>query len=207
MDRYLPSIPFRLSIFFLLLVLSSPTGSAQDFKTMSFDTAAEGLLLRSMPLNVAFPADYHLYKNEPMGGNWMWTTPASYAFLQENGHTSPDEGIFQIRISRDIGYDRSSGTFICGPNCGESDFVAMMEAAGFSDIQTETKTVHGIPIFIVEATMLEIEGFPPSKIYMAHLATFIDTNAVLFAYTPPVSEPERGERAWNEAKRALLDGN
>lgn len=199
----------KLLLVAILLAWVLPASLASEelqatFATMTFDKASEGLFLKSVPLRVAFPSDYVLQKNQPMHGNWLWTTQQSVDHMKQKGFPSPDEGVFQIRVAKNLGYDRDSDSFICGPGCTEADFSASVEAAGATEVSTTRHLVNGVPILILEATMPARGPYPPSRIYMAHIALFIETNAALFAYTPPSSDPARGDVVWAAAKKALL---
>jgi hypothetical protein len=180
------------------------TSAATGFREMPFDEAAEGLLIRSMPLRVALPKRYELGKNEPMWGNWLWTTRSSHEYLQKHGHAAPTEGAFQIRISTNVGYDRARAEFICGPDCGEAAMLAQVKAAGGTDVHTAKATVNGIPILLLETMMPSVAEYPPSRIHIAYLATLIDTNVVLFSYTPPADNPKNSDQIWKAFEKALL---
>lgn len=196
-----------LSLFILSALLSGQpllaTTAMAGYKAMTFDAASEGLLSRSVPLSVVFPADYALAKHKPMGGNWLWTTRESLDHLEAHGFTSPEEGVFQIRVARDLGHDRDTDSFVCGPKCSEADFVQKVKEIGATDVVAERHRVNGVPIFLLEAT-LSIASQPPTRIYMAHIALFIDTNVALFSYTPPANDPSLGTKVWAAAKKALL---
>ncbi|MEO7794841.1 MAG: hypothetical protein ABIV06_08715, partial [Thermoanaerobaculia bacterium] len=136
-------------------------------------------------------------------GNRLCTTTESQAYLREHGITAPNEGVFQIRISTNVAYDRARDQFFCGPDCGEKEIADQAKAIGAKDVRVVRTAKNGIPILLIEATMTAA-GFPPARIRMVYLGVLIDTNVVMFAYTPPSGDPGSGDPVWSAAEKALL---
>jgi len=144
-----------------------------------------------------------LFPNAPYFGNWLWTTPKNRELIEKNGTSDPDEGNIQLRIATQIGYDRRTDSFICGPECNEETIVQNMKEGGFEVVSNERHSVNGVPIWLLEATPSE-PGNGPKKIYLAYLATLIDTNAVVLTYGPPTANPVAGVQIWTDIKNAVL---
>src|SRR5690349_2996699 len=93
--------------FFAATALPGANATAEiKMRRMTFDEAAPELIIRSLPLNVALPSSYELFKNEPVWGTWLWTTRESYDHLQSHGSALLNVGAFQIKITTGVGYMR-----------------------------------------------------------------------------------------------------
>lgn len=177
-----------------------PASEAPDVKVVTLDEAMNRTLIRPMPLNIAIPEAYKLFPDEPYPGNHLWTTQKNYDALQKNGTSDRSEGALQLRISMDIGYDRASDSFICGPGCGEAQLSAKMEEAGFKLSASDRRSVNGVPVWFIEAE--------PQKggdaLYMAYLGTLIETNAVVLTWGPPMNQARFGNETWAAIKNAIV---
>ena len=155
-----------------------------------------------MPINVAIPNSYKLFADEPYPGNSLWTSQTSHDRLEKTGTNDPNEGVIQLRVSTGIGYDRTSDQFICGPDCNEVQIAKQLEKGGTKVRSSARKNVNGVPIWLIEASV-DANGGGPSKIYLAYLATLIDTNVVVLTYGPPARAPAVGDQVWAEIKDAM----
>jgi hypothetical protein len=177
--------------------------AAAAVRVVSLDEATNHALVRAMPLKVAIPRSFKLFPDQPYPGNWLWTSQKSYDTIEKDGKSDGSEGLLQLRISTQIGYDRASDAFICGPGCGQAQIVKQMNDAGFRVQANERRTVNGVPAWFLEATAGP-PGAPSQNLYLAYLATLMDTNVVVLTWGPPLKDPARGERVWTAIKQTLM---
>jgi hypothetical protein len=176
-----------------------------EFKTLSFDEAMQGQLVRSMPLKLTFPADYEMLVLDPAINGVVWARRADLDHIAQTKETPPDAGLFHGRLTTQIGYDRASNSFIC-LGCSEKDVKAELEAAGANDVKVQKHVINGIPMLLLDTGTANMRGAVRNKLYMAYVAVLIDTNVMLISYSPPLDSKDEGQTAWQAFTRALTQG-
>jgi hypothetical protein len=173
-----------------------------SYRVISFDEAMKDQLLRSMPLKLAFPEQYEmLILNSKQGV--IWASPDDLAEIKRTD-AAPKGGYFHGRLTPNIGYDERKNSFICGPNCSEEDMVSKIRQAA-RDVKVEKYAVNCIPIILIEMDTSNMKDAIIKKLYMAYIATLIDTNVWLISYRPPSNSDDDGGEVWAAFKKALTE--
>ncbi|MEZ5784911.1 MAG: hypothetical protein R3D62_00155 [Xanthobacteraceae bacterium] len=176
--------------------------AASGFKIVDFDAAMKDQLVRSMPLKVAIPADYEILVLNPAINGVVWARRAVLDKIAQTNEVPTDAGYFRGRLTVNVGYDAGKGAFICGSDCDESRFAASLRESGASNVVLNKHVVNGIPVLLVDADMKTTNG-AGRKLYMAYVATLIDTNVVLISYRPPSDSADGGAAVWKAFTTAL----
>jgi len=177
------------------------------YRTYSFDDAMSGQLVRSIPLEVKFPADYGPLKLDPPINGVVWARRADLDVIASTKEVPRDAGLFHGRLTTGVGYDAAKRQFICGPDCGETDFKASIQAAGAADVQMDKYVVNGIPVLLLNISTGTMQGALKKKLYMAYVAVLIDTNVMLISYSPPADSKDAGAEDWQAFVSALTKGS
>jgi hypothetical protein len=99
-------------------------------------------------------------------------------------------------------------SFICGPHCDEQALMQQLKDAA-DDAKFERRTVNGVPMLLIEidaVSKLKTAG-GATRMYMAYIATLIDTNVALILYMPPSQSPDQGRATWAAFKQVLVESN
>ena len=177
------------------------------YRTYSFDDAVKGQLVRSIPLEVKFPADYGPLMLDPPINGVVWARRADLDVIARTKEVPRDAGLFHGRLTTRVGYDAAKRQFICGPDCGEKDLKAEILTAGASDVQMDKYVVNGIPVLLLNVSTGTIQGALKKKIYMAYVAVLIDTNVMLISYSPPADSKDAGAEDWQAFTTTLIKGS
>jgi hypothetical protein len=181
----------------LVLLAAGRAGEAvaqkieSGFKIVKFDEAMKNQLVRSLPLQLAFPADYEMLVLDPAINGTVWARRGDLDHIARTKEVPPGAGLFHGRLTTRVGYRHASKSFICGPGCDEKDFKAELEAAGAVDIKMQKHDVDGIPMLLLEMGTANMK-----KLYMAYIAVLIDTNVFLISYSPSLDSADEGRAAW-----------
>ena len=199
-------------LFFSCLCFS--TGAADGlenmkstFKLVSFDEGMKHQLNRSLPLTLGLPVDYQMLVLDPPIQGVVWAMPNELSAMKITKSVPSVGGFFHGRLTENIGYDKNIQSFICGPECGEADIVAQLKKVGVKEITSEKFRANGIPLLFVEADTSAVKGSTTRKLYMAYIATLIDTNVILISYRPPASSEDQGRSVWGFFKKNLIKSN
>lgn len=193
------------------LIVASQAAFAQktpsnetDFKQISFDEGMKHQLNRSMPLTLGFPKNYEMLVIEPALQGVIWGTPDELAETQKTKAVPAKNGFFHGRLTTNVGYDASIKQFICGPSCGEAEMDKQFKQMGAS-VKTEKATANGIPLIFLEIDLSSVPKAPIKKLYMAYIATLIDTNVMLISYRPAPTSEDQGLSIWTYFKKSLIE--
>ncbi len=173
-----------------------------DFRVVSFDEAMKNQLARSMPLQLAFPADYAMLMLEPGYKGVVWAPPQVLRHLGLTQEYPSGSGRFHGRLTLEVGYDSSKQSFICGPTCDEAKLETKIKAVSKGDVRLQKRVVNGIPMLLIEASVDDDVG-RVRRLYMAYIAVLIDTNVMLITYLPPVDAEDDGRATWQAFTAAL----
>ncbi len=177
-----------------------------DFRTVDFDGAMKHQIVRSMPLKLAFPADYDMLVLDPAINGVVWARRADLDHIAKTKEVPPGAGMFHGRLTTRVGYDSASNSFICGPGCDEKKLQASIKASGADVVRWQKRVVNGIPMLLIEMGTDSMPGAVRKKLYMAYIAVLIDTNVMLISYSPPSDSKDDGETAWQAFTGALTAG-
>jgi hypothetical protein len=193
----------------LLAVVAGATATgavaqgAPNFKIVKFDDAMKDQLVRSLPLKLAFPADYEMLVLDPAINGTVWARRGDLDHIARTKDVPPGAGLFHGRLTTRVGYDRASNSFICGPGCGEADMKAELAAAGANVIKIDKHVINGVPMLLLEIDTANMAGAVRKTLYMAYIAVLIDTNVFLISFSPPRDGTDDGRAAWQAFSRAL----
>jgi hypothetical protein len=188
----------------------SAKGSVSEgpFKILKFDELMKDQIIRSIPLRVSIPKEYERLPLAPAVNGVVWARPDEFEAIRQTNDLPAKTGYFFGRLTLNVGYDAGTGSFICGPNCDEKALMRQVKDAA-DDAQFERRTVNGMPILLIEidaVSKLKTAG-GATKMYMAYIATLIDTNVALITYLPPSQSPDQGRAAWTAFRQALVESN
>src|SRR5262245_44667793 len=174
-----------------------PTGE----KIITFDELMKDQIIRSIHLRVSVPKEYERLQLHPAINGVVWTLPDEFEGIRQTKDLPSKSGYFHGRLTLNVGYDARNDSFICGPNCNEQALIQQLRNAA-DDAKFERRTMNGIPILLIEidaVSKLKTTG-GATKLYMAYIATLIDTNVVLISYLPPSQSPDQGRAIWTAFK-------
>src|SRR5262245_20357953 len=190
----------------LVTTLNANAGSAsEDRKILTFDELMKDQIIRSIPLRVSVPKEYERLQLEYATDGVVWAPPDEFEGIKQTNNLPSKTGYFHGRLTLNVGYDLKTRSFICGPYCDEQELMKQAKDAA-DDAKFERHTVNGIPILLIEmdaTSKLKTAG-GARKMYMAYIATLIDTNVVLILYMPPSQSPDQGGAMWTAFKQALV---
>jgi len=175
-----------------------------DFKQISFDEGMKHQLNRSMPLTLGFPKNYEMLVIEPASQGVIWGTSDELAETEKTKVVPAKNGFFHARLTTNVGYDASIKQFICGPSCGEAEMDKQFKQMGAS-VKTEKATANGIPLIFLDIDLSSVHKAPIKKLYMAYIATLIDTNVMLISYRPAPTSEDQGLSIWTYFKKSLIE--
>jgi hypothetical protein len=175
------------------------------YRIIEFDEAMKNQVNRSLPLRLAFPEEYAMLASPAIRGV-IWAMPADLAEIRKTNVAPPNAGIFYGRLTLNVSYDKDRKAF-CGPSCNDADLATQFEKAGISNVRTEKHETNGIPILLIEADASAVGGSTHNKLYMAYIATLIDTNVILISYRPPSNSNDGGVNVWKSFKKAVTESN
>ena len=193
----------------LVLLATGRAGEAiaqkveSGFKVVKFDEAMKDQLVRSLPLKLAFPADYEMLALDPAINGTVWARRDDLDHIARTKKPPPGAGLFHGRLTASIGYDRARDAFICGPGCDEKDIKANIEKTGADGVKLQKHSVNGVPILLIEMGTANMAGATRKKLYMAYIAVLIDTNVFLISYSPPLDRADHGSATWQAFTDAL----
>jgi hypothetical protein len=171
------------------------------YRVVSFDAAMKSQIARSIPLQVAIPNSYEALVLDPPRGV-IWAEPGDLVEVKQ-ANAAPRHGNFHGRLTTNVGYDASKKSFICGPGCGEEMIVSRMsESVGGGNVKSEKHVVNGVPLLLLEIDTSRAGAV--KTIYMAYVATLIDTNVVLMSYRPAPDSQDAGAEVWRVFRNALI---
>ncbi len=93
---------------------------SEGFKIVAFDDAMKDQLVRSMPLKLAFPAEYEMLVLDPAIKGVVWARRTDLDHISRTREVPRGAGLFHGRLTTNVGYDAASNGFICGPHCSSS---------------------------------------------------------------------------------------
>jgi hypothetical protein len=174
---------------------------SSGFKQVSFDDAMTHQLNRSLPLTLGFPDGYAMLDLDSVSGV-IWGTPDELAEARKTNTVPQRNGYFYGRLTPNTGYDDAKGEFICGVDCDETDIPKQFSDLGIP-VKMERARANGIPLLFLEADTSKMKGAATKKIYMAYIATLVDTNVFLISYRPPSNSDDQGAAVWAYFKKSL----
>jgi hypothetical protein len=209
-----PAVSLVLATGFLAIVLSHGVAAAEqarpsttpDFRIVDFDEAMKHQIVRSMPLKLAFPADYDMLVLDPEINGVVWARRADLDHIARTKEVPPGAGVFHGRLTTRVGYDSAGNSFMCGPGCDEKMLQVSIKATGADVVRRQKRVVNGIPMLLIEAATGGVPGSVRKKLYMAYIAVLIDTNVMLITYAPPGDSKDDGRTAWQAFSGALTEG-
>jgi hypothetical protein len=104
--------------------------TAPDFRIVDFDEAMKHQIVRSMPLKLAFPADYDMLVLDPEINGVVWARRADLDHIARTKEVPPGAGVFHGRLTTRVGYDSAGNSFMCGPGCDEKMLQVSIKATG-----------------------------------------------------------------------------
>jgi hypothetical protein len=188
----------------LVLLTAGRAGEAiaqkveSGFKIVTFDKAMKDQLVRSLPLKLAFPADYEMLVLDPAINGTVWARRGDLDHIARTKKPPPGAGLFHGRLTASVGYDHARNAFICGPGCDEEDIKADIEKTGADSVKLQKHSVNGVPVLSLEMGTANMAGATRKKLYLAYIAVLIDTNVFLISYSPPLDSPDHGSAAWQD---------
>lgn len=188
----------------------SAKGSVSEgpFKILTFDELMKDQIIRSIPLRVSVPKEYERLQLDPAVAGVVWARPEEFEAIRQTNDLPAKTGYFLGRLTLNVGYDARIDSFICGPNCDEKALMQQVKDAA-DDAKFERHTVNGIPILLIEieaVSKLKTAG-GATRMYMAYIATLIDTNVALILHLPPSQSPDQGRATWTAFRQAVVASN
>ncbi|MDB6132993.1 MAG: hypothetical protein JWM59_1236 [Verrucomicrobiales bacterium] len=192
------SAPSKIFAFVLLMMIGAPlsspaAGEEPKMKTVTIDKFFDGQL-QPLPLRLSIPANYVHAKGMDVEETYSyWMPPSEVKAAAASGDLPVKTGYIYGKISMSMAWLPDKKKF-----SGEAGYKESLKEDGITLISERHRDANGYPVWASIASAKSEDGKSIKRLYMAYLATKIETNCIYIAYMPPAKLPEaESDKIWN----------